>query len=179
MLIHPIDVIRILAVPAVLSLVIALLSGGIFAALQFKGFINWRVPAHGARPEKRMSSIWLLLSSWIGSIVGVILAVVSLILAEKWDYLLNPNVIHDGQEGLVVIISAPVCGLLGGFLAVVGCRLVLCSSSGRLWSAPWLYSGSRGMANMSVASAVLLALLGGLFLCGFLLNWFFVHPGSS
>ena len=159
------------------SFVFALLPGGIFVALRLSGFINWKVPAHGARPEKALSPIRLMLMCWLGSFVGVILSFVSFFAADHWDYLRYPDRVRDGQGVLVVIFSAPVCGLLAGVLVVVGYRLCLCSPTERLWSAPWLYSGSKRIANMSVASAVPVALLGCVFLCGFLINWVLVHPG--
>ena len=88
-----------------------------------------------------------------------------------------PSMARDGQGGLVIIFTAPVCGLLAAVLAVLGYRLFLCSSSVRLWSAPWQYSGSRKIANKAIASAVFFVLLGCLFFCGFLLNWVLMHPG--
>lgn len=159
------------------SFVFGLLPGGIFVTLRLSGIINWKVPAHGTWPEKALSSIRLMLMSWLGSFLGVILAIVSFFAADYWDYLRYPDRVRDGQGVLVLIFSVPVCGLLAGVLVVVGYRLCLCSPTERLWSAPWLYSGSKRIANMSVASAVPVALLGCVFLCGFLINWVLVHPG--
>lgn len=159
------------------SFLFALLPGGIFVALRLSGFINWKVPAHGARPAKALSAIRLMLMCWLGSFVGVILAFVSFFAADHWDSLRYPDRVRDGQGVLVVIFSAPICGLLASVLVVIGQRLCLCSSTERLWSAPWLYSGSRHIANISMVSAVPVALLGCVLLCGFLINWVLVHPG--
>jgi len=166
-----------LAYGAAFSFVFALLPGGIFTALRLSGAINRKVPAHGAWPEMVLSSIRVILICWVGSFIGMILALPSMIFAAKWDSYWYPDRIHDGQEGLVIIFSVPACGLLAGVLAAVGTRLFLCSSSKDLWSASWLYSGNRRIANKCAASAVLAALLISVFLCGFLLNWLLMHPG--
>jgi hypothetical protein len=162
---------------AVSSLAIALLPGGIFAALNSSGAINWKMPAHGERPEKSLSSIRLMLACWAGSFAGVILAIVSMFLALEWDIFVYPNRVRDGQGGFVIIFSGPLCGLLGSVLVIVGYRFFLCSSLERLWSAPWLYSGNRRIANMSFATAIFVVMWGCLFSFGFLTNWALVHPG--
>jgi len=155
----------------------ALVSGGLFVALHLFGVISWKTPAHGIHPERGLSSVRLLLISWAGSFVGVILSFISLISADRWDYLCYPSRVRDGQGDFAIVFSAPASGILGGILAVVVYRVFLCSSLERLWSAPWLYSGNRPIANRAVVSATFAVVLGGLFLCAFLFNWILVHPG--
>ena len=65
------------------SLVFAVLPGGLFAAMHRFGAISWKVPAHGSVPEKGMSSIRLILTSWVGGFVGIIFAFISMILAAQ------------------------------------------------------------------------------------------------
>lgn len=155
----------------------ALLPSSIFAALHLFGAINWKVPAHGTSPERELSSMRLILTSWVGSVVGIVFAFVSLIFASEWDQIRYPERVRDGQGALAVIFSGPASWLVGGVLSIVGYRLFLCSSTERLWSAPWLYSGNRQIANRSVVSATFAVMLGSLFLCAFVLNWVLVHPG--
>ena len=173
---HYLGFFGVLALVAGSSLVFAIPVGGLIAALNTSGSSAWMIPAHGIAPERRLSSTRLMMASWGGSFVGVILSVISFIVAERWDELWYPDRVHDGQGILVTVISAPICGFLGSVLVAVGIRLFFCSSD-RLWSAPFQYSGNRPTANKLVVSAIAASLLGCVFLCGFVVNWELLHPG--
>ena len=170
-------ILRTFAVFVLASLVFALPAGGLISALQKFGAINWSVTANGTSTEVRVSSIRLLLIGLAGSLIGVLLAFISMFPADHWDRVWYPDRVRDGQGGFCIIFSAPLLGILGSLLALALYRLCLCSPPSRLWSAPWLYSGYKRAQNVSIVIAVLSSSWACVFACGFFLNLVLMHPG--
>jgi hypothetical protein len=115
--------------------------------------------------------------SWVGSFSGVIFAFLSFFAADEWDYMKYPDHVRDGQAGLALIFSGPMCALLGVALGATAYRLFLCVPTERLSAAPWMYSGNHRTANRSTVASLLAVQLGILFICSFLFNWLLVHTG--
>jgi hypothetical protein len=165
------------AVLALISIPLCLLPGGLLVVLHLCGTIRWTTPAHGSSPEVGLSSIRLMMISWLGSFIGVIFAFLSFLAADQWDYMRYPDHVRDGQTGFALIFSGPMCALLGVVLVAAACRLFLCVPTERLSAAPWMYSGNHRTANRSTVASLLAVQLSVLFICSFFLNWLLVHSG--
>jgi hypothetical protein len=168
---------RAVFVVVLIGAAFAAIPSGAFAFFQRYGAMRWSIQANELRAGKRLRPFTLLLAGWAGSCIGVCMALNSILPAARWDLHLYPHLLRDGQGGFAIIFSCPFCGMLGATLAILSCRFLLCSTESRLWIAPWLYSGSSPGGNKAVFLLTLSALLGFLWLAGFLANWALLHPG--
>lgn len=112
---------------------------------------NWSVSIAG-KEEALKIPYWRL--SLIGGICGECTAVCSLFFATEWSCFKGQQLCHDGQTGMVLILTVPLFSVLGSVFALLWTWITLRVPAERLYASILTYSGPRRILNRIIGLAV-------------------------
>jgi hypothetical protein len=111
-------------------------------------------PVEDGVPSRRIPYLVL---SLLGGFAGGAVAVVSLILGVNRSCRLDHQACHDGQTGMVMMLTIPVFSLLGSSLALFWTWLSLHIPARHPWTSIFTYDGQQKPLNLICGVAIQLA----------------------
>ncbi len=94
----------------------------------------------------------------IGGICGECSAVCSLFFATEWSCFKGQQLCHDGQTGMVLILTVPLFSVLGSVIALFWTWITLRVPVERIYASILTYSGSRRNLNRVIGLSVVLCI---------------------
>ena len=94
----------------------------------------------------------------IGGICGECLAVCSLFFASEWSCLKGQQLCHDGQTGMVLILTVPLFSVLGSIIALFWTWITLRVPGERVYASIFAYSGPRRSLNRVIGLVFVLCI---------------------
>jgi hypothetical protein len=133
------------------AVLIALIPVMFVAAASRESGSRWRIPGKDGKSDRKVHYVLLGL---IGGLAGEFTAVISLFISTWWACRTGNQVCHDGQAGMVLIVTIPVLSFLGSILSLVWTWISLGFASNRLWASLFRYDGPNRLLNRVLATAI-------------------------
>ncbi len=128
----------------------ALIPVGIVAMVARSEDSRWRIPVKDG-PDRKIHYVLLGLA---GGILGEFTATSSLFLASWWDCRIGDPVCHDGQSGMLLIVTIPVLSFFGSVISLLWTWISLGVAPSKPWASVFLYDGPNRQLNRILAVAI-------------------------
>jgi len=140
---------------SVFALPFALIPPSVLAFLLKASDRMWSISVGSGEEIRKVPYVRLGL---IGGICGECSAVCSLFFATEWSCIKGQQLCHDGQAGMVLILTVPLFSVLGSVIAMLWTWITLRVPVKRIYASIFTYSGPRRNLNRGIGLAFVLCI---------------------
>jgi hypothetical protein len=140
---------------SLLAIPFAAIPPGLLAVVLKTSDKGWIVPLGDEGAVRKIPYVRLGMA---GGISGACAAVCSLFLATEWSCFKGQQLCHDGQTGMVLMLTVPLFAVLGATFALIWTRVTLMFPAENILASTFRYSGQKRMINRVSGLAILIGL---------------------